>query len=66
MAKPFISLRKHTILELIANGYTAREIADKLSYSYSMIRKDLDELFIETETNNQAHLISWAYQNGIL
>lgn len=66
MVKPFITLRKHTILELIASGYTAREIANKLSYSYSMIRKELDELFTETDTNNQAHLISWAYRNGVL
>ena len=61
-----ISKRKQTIIQMISDGLTSAEIAKCMNYSYALIHKELDELYRETFTNNKAHLVSWAYRNGVL
>ena len=64
--KNIITKRKKTIIELIAKGYQAEEIAEKIKFSVSVVYADLNTLFKDTETQNRAHLVAWAYQNNIL
>ena len=64
--RKIVNDRKKEIIKLVSNGYNSQEIAENLGYSLSMIRHDLYELYNDTYTNNMAHLVSWAYQNGVL
>lgn len=57
--------RKETLL-LIAQGYTIKEIAKKMSVCSSTIRNNCDELFIKFGVNNQFQLVIVAVNNGIL
>jgi DNA-binding NarL/FixJ family response regulator len=65
-SRKIINERKSEILKLISNGYESKEIAENLGYSLSMINHDLCEMYNDTFTNNKAHLISWAFRNGVL
>lgn len=64
--KNIIGKREFNILKNIAKGDTNAEIAKKLKLSVSNTNMILNRLFFKTETRNRAHLIAWAYQQGIL
>lgn len=54
------------IIQLIAHGFTDREIAEKMGNSFSCIRNIYTRLLLKTGTVNKPHLISWAYREGLL
>lgn len=64
--KTDISERQQIILRCIASGYNTVDIALDLKVSPATIHAEINSMFAKTETLNRAHLISWAYQNGIL
>lgn len=54
------------IMQLIASGFTDREIAGKIGNTFSYVRNIYARLLLKTGTVNKPHLISWAYKEGIL
>ncbi len=64
--KTSITPKEKKIIELIALGYTDREIADLLKTTYSSIRNVFNNLLIKTGTVNRPHLVSWAYRENIM
>ncbi|RZJ75984.1 MAG: response regulator transcription factor [Flavobacterium sp.] len=56
----------HKTLELIALGYSYKEIADKLSLSEKAVEKIKLEMLSKTKSRNSASLISFAYKYGLL
>lgn len=60
--KTTITPKEKKIIELIALGYTDREIAAHLNSTYSSIRSIFGNLLIKTGTVNRPHLVSWAYK----
>lgn len=62
----FISGKEKEALSLMANGLTYKEVADKLFVSSSAVQKRVLPLFERFEVKSLPHLISFAYQNGIL
>jgi len=56
----------HKTLELIALGYSYKEIADKLSLSEKAVEKIKLEMLSKTKSRNSASLISFAYRYGLL
>ena len=61
-----ISRKEKEALELVAKGYTFKEIADKLCVSQSAIEKRIIPLYKRFDVNGLPHLISFAYDNHIL
>lgn len=64
--KTTITPKEKKIIELIALGYTDREIAAHLNSTYSSIRSIFGNLLIKTGTVNRPHLVSWAYRENIM
>ena len=60
------SLREIEILELIADGYTNSEIADKLFTSKRTIEGHRLQLISRTGVRNTAALVKFCIANGIL
>lgn len=60
------SNREIEIINLISKGFTNREIAVKIGNSYSYVCNTFNKLLIKTRTVNKPHLVSWAYNKGIL
>lgn len=61
-----ITQREKKVIEYIAKGYTDKEIALFLNLTYFVIRNIFNNLLIKTGTVNRAHLVSFAYREGIL
>lgn len=64
--KTSITPKEKKIIELVALGYTDREIAAHLNSTYSSIRNIFGNLLIKTGTVNRPHLVSWAYRENIM
>lgn len=61
-----ITPKEVKIIELIASGYTDKEIAKIMNTSYSSIRGLFNTLLIKTGTVNRPHLVSWSYREKII
>ena len=61
-----LSEREIKILNLICQGFTNKELADKLSVSVRTIETTKSRLMEKTNNRNNAGLIIWAIKNKIL
>jgi DNA-binding NarL/FixJ family response regulator len=65
-AIPFLTRREKEVLELIADGMTNQQIADKIFISVLTVNSHRKNLLTKFEVNNTASLIKVAAQNGLL
>lgn len=61
-----ISDREFAVLELIAEGLTNGEIADKIFLSKRTVEGYRQHLMEKTNTRNTAQLVQFAFQNNLL
>jgi len=61
-----ITSREKEILELLAQGWTARETADKVELSVRTVERYIDNLRLKMNARNAAHLITCAFSRGTL
>jgi DNA-binding NarL/FixJ family response regulator len=65
-AIPFLTRREKEVLELIAEGLTNQQIADKVFVSVLTVNSHRKNLLTKFEVNNTASLIKVAAQNGLI
>jgi DNA-binding NarL/FixJ family response regulator len=58
--------REKEILYLIAEGYSTKEISDRLFVSINTIETHRKNMLLKTGLRNVAHMVKWAYENGYL
>jgi len=61
-----ISPRELEVLNLICNGFTNKEIAEKLFISHKTVDRHRTTLLQKTETRNAAHLVMYAIQHKLV
>lgn len=61
-----LSEREREVLRLIAEGKTARQIADALQLSYHTVRSHRERLMEKLNLHSKAELIKYAVRQGIL
>jgi DNA-binding CsgD family transcriptional regulator len=61
-----ISGKEKEVMSMAARGLSIKEMADRLKVSSSAIEKRLMTLYRRFQVSNVSHLISFAYENGIL
>lgn len=61
-----LSDRDVAIIECLASGYSSEDILNELNLKMSTLNMALTRLYGKTETIGRAHLVGWAYQQGIL
>lgn len=61
-----ISSREKDVLNLICNGFTNKEIAEKLFISAKTVDRHRTSLLQKTETRNAAHLVMYSIQNKLI
>ena len=59
-----LSSREMEILELVSNGLTYLEIADKLKISKRTVDNHVSNTLAKTKTENRVELLRWALQWG--
>ena len=63
---PSLSPREREILRLLAEGYSNKEIAEKLVVSPSTVHTHRSNLMEKLELSNRRELIQYARQRGII
>ena len=61
-----ISTREEEILKLICEGYTNKEIAEKLFISKRTVEGHRTNLLLKTNTKNTANLVAFSIQNKLI
>ena len=61
-----LSPRQVQVLQLVAQGYTSREIAEEIELSVHTVRVHRAQLMQRLNVHNVAELISLAYKAGLL
>jgi DNA-binding NarL/FixJ family response regulator len=61
-----LTRREKDILQLISEGYSTKEIADRLFVSINTVETHRKNMLFKTGLRNMAHLIKWALDNGQL
>jgi DNA-binding NarL/FixJ family response regulator len=61
-----LTRREKDTLQLMAEGYSTKEIADRLFVSINTIETHRKNMLFKTGLRNMAHLIKWALDNGQL
>ena len=58
--------REKDVLHLLAEGFSTKEISEKLFISINTIETHRKNMLFKTGLRNVAHLIKWAFENGQL
>jgi DNA-binding NarL/FixJ family response regulator len=61
-----LTRREKDILRLIAEGYSTKEIADRLFVSVNTVETHRKNMLFKSGLRNMAHLIKWALENGLI
>ena len=61
-----LSAREIEILQYMAEGFTAKEIAATLTISQLTVKKHRENLLRKTKAKNAAHLVAIGIKNGLI
>jgi DNA-binding NarL/FixJ family response regulator len=61
-----LSEREIEIIEFISEGFTSKEIAERLFISEHTVKTHRKNIFRKTKVNNSDQLIEWAMNSGLL
>ena len=59
-----LSAREIEIIELVAEGLTNQEIANRLTISKRTVDNHVSNVFTKTGSKNRVALLNWAMDNG--
>ena len=59
-----LSTREIEIIELVAEGLTNQEIADRLTISKRTVDNHVSNVFTKTGSKNRVALLNWAMDHG--
>jgi DNA-binding NarL/FixJ family response regulator len=63
---PALAARDRTVLELLADGLTTREIAERIGYSERTVKKLVTTLASELGAKNRVQLVAHAVREGLI
>lgn len=63
-SEAILTPREKDVLYLIAEGFSTKEISEKLFISINTIETHRKNMLFKTGLRNVAHLIKWAFENG--
>ena len=58
--------RERDVLELLADGYTTQEVADRLAFSHHTIRSRVKAILAKLEARTREQAVAIAIREGIL
>jgi LuxR family transcriptional regulator of spore coat protein len=64
--EPSLSPREQQILELVANGYSAKEAASHLGIAPRTVERHIENIRLKMRARNRAHMVTQAILAGCL
>ncbi len=61
-----LTKREHDVLQLLARGYSAKEVALSLSITPRTVESHIDKIRLKTRTRNRTHMVAQAIKQGLL
>jgi DNA-binding CsgD family transcriptional regulator len=65
-AEPTLSQREQQILELVANGYSAKEVAAHIGIAPRTVERHIENIRLKMRARNRAHMVTQAVLAGYL
>lgn len=64
--EPHLTFREHQILELVAVGWSAKQIALEIDIAPRTVERHIENVRLKLNARNRAHLITQAMHLGLL
>lgn len=64
--EPHLTFREHQILELVAVGWSAKQIALDINIAPRTVERHIENVRLKLNARNRAHLITQAMHLGLL
>ena len=61
-----LTARELEVVQLIATGLSAKQVAQRLEIGPRTVERYLDQARLKTRTRNRVHMVAWAFQEGLL
>ena len=63
---PGLTDREYAVLQMLADGASTREIAERLSYSERTVKNIVRDLLIKLNCKTRAHAVGFATRRGVI
>jgi DNA-binding CsgD family transcriptional regulator len=64
--EPGLNDREYAVLQMLADGESTREIAERLSYSERTVKNIVRDLLLKLNGRTRAHAVALAAQQGVI
>ncbi|WOK36590.1 helix-turn-helix transcriptional regulator [Sphingomonas sp. C3-2] len=58
--------RERQILNFVATGLSAKEVAKQLNIAPRTVERHIDHIRLKTRTRNRSHMVAFALANGLI
>lgn len=66
MTQPTLTTRELQILELVALGYSAKEVAQRQGIAFRTVETHLDTMRLKLRARNRTHMVAIAIETGLI
>lgn len=64
--EPDLTPRESEVLELVANGLSAKEVAHEIGIAPRTVERHIENVRMKMRARNRAHMVAQAVLNGVL
>jgi len=64
--EPDLTPRESEVLELVANGLSAKEVAHEIGIAPRTVERHIENVRMKMRARNRAHMVAQAVANGVL
>ncbi|WP_106639166.1 response regulator transcription factor [Allosphingosinicella vermicomposti] len=65
-SEPDLTPRESEVLELVANGLSAKEVAHEIGIAPRTVERHIENVRMKMRARNRAHMVAQAVLNGVL
>jgi LuxR family transcriptional regulator, transcriptional regulator of spore coat protein len=63
---PLLTAREQQVLELVAQGFSAKEVAQEIDIAPRTVERHIENVRLKTRARNRTHMVTLALEFGIL
>ena len=63
---PILTEREQQVLELVAQGLSAKEVAQEIEIAPRTVERHIENVRLKTRARNRTHMVTLALEAGIL